>query len=48
MVHMIWIVNGDQHIHIEQGQHQMSSAWRRRSMRSLVTSPPREGKGLMP
>jgi hypothetical protein len=45
VVHMISVVQRDQHVDIEQRAHQMPSSSRRRSINSLLTKPPREGKG---
>ncbi len=45
MVDMIAIVQGNQHIDIEQRTHQTPSASRNRSISSLLMTAPREGKG---
>jgi hypothetical protein len=45
MVNMIAIVQGDQHIDVKQRAHQTPSASRKRSINSLLTTTPREGKG---
>jgi hypothetical protein len=45
MVDVIAIVQRNQHIDVEQGTHQTPSASRKRSINSLLTTTPREGKG---
>ena len=42
------VMQGNQHMDVEQGPHQMPSVSRKRSINSLLTTPPRAGSGWMP
>lgn len=48
VVNVPGVEQGNQHIHIQKGTHQIPSASRRRLIRSLVTITPLEGKGSNP
>lgn len=45
VVDVVTVVQGDQHVHVEQRAHQMPSSSRRRSMSSLLITTPRGGSG---